>query len=130
MGIVDFDGPEPALWLNARRRQLSLYGLGLVALVSVPALLSLVPGIAPNYILYLISLGLIYAMVAIGLNLLVGQTGQISLGHAGFFAIGAYASALLTSRLELPFIVALPVAGLLTSAVGFLLGLPALRLSG
>ena len=130
MGIVDFDGPEPALWLHAHRRELALYGLGLVALLSVPALLSVVPGIAPSYVLYLISLGLIYAMVAIGLNLLVGRTGQISLGHAGFFAIGAYTSALLTSRLDLPFAVALPVAGLLTSAVGFLLGLPALRLTG
>lgn len=130
MSVVDVDGPEPAPWLNARRRQLSLYGLGLVALVSVPTLLSVVPGIAPSYVMYLISLGLIYAMVAIGLNLLVGRTGQISLGHAGLFAIGAYTSALLTSRLDLPFSVALPVAGLLTSAVGFLLGLPALRLSG
>jgi branched-chain amino acid transport system permease protein len=116
--------------LHARRRELALYGVGLVALLSVPALLSVIPGIAPSYILYLISLALIYAMVAIGLNLLVGHTGQISLGHAGFFAIGAYASALLTFRLGLPTIVALPVAGLLTAAVGYLLGLPALRLTG
>ena len=130
MSIVDFDGPEPAPWLRVHRRKLALDGIGLIALLSVPSLLGVVPGIAPSYILYLISLGLIYAMVAIGLNLLVGRTGQISLGHAGFFAIGAYTSALLTSRLDLPFAVALPVAGLLTAAVGFLLGLPALRLTG
>ena len=119
-----------ALRLPSERRQLALYGFGLTGLVALPLLLTLVPGIAPSYVLYLVSLGLIYAMVAIGLNLLVGRTGQISLGHAGFFAIGAYASALLTSRLDLPFVAAVPAAGLLTSAVGFLLGLPALRLTG
>ena len=73
---------------------------------------------------------MIYAIVAIGLDLLIGQTGQFSLGHAGFFAIGAYTSALLTLRLGAPFVVALLVAGLVSAAVGFLLGLPALRLSG
>src|SRR5207253_1572900 len=76
-----------------------------------------------------VSLALIYAIVAIGLGLLIGHTGQISLGHAGFFAIGAYASALLTLRLGLPFVAALLVAGTLTATIRFLLGLPALRLS-
>ena len=69
-------------------------------------------------------------MVAVGLNLLVGYTGQISLGHAGFFAIGAYGSLTLMLELNLPFVVALPLAGLAAAAFGFLLGLPALRLEG
>src|SRR5207253_316334 len=89
-----------------------------------------IPGVAPGYVLYLVSLALIYAVVAIGLGILIGYTGQISLGHAGFFAIGAYASALLTLRLGLPFVVAVLVAGSVSAAIGFLLGLPALRLSG
>ena len=110
--------------------RIGLYGLGLVVVLFLPSLLGLVPGIAPGYILYLVALGMIYAIVAIGLDLLIGQTGQFSLGHAGFFAIGAYTSALLTLRLGAPFIVALLVAGLVSAAVGFLLGLPALRLSG
>lgn len=117
-------------WLSTRGRALAPYGLGLVALLAIPAVLDSIPGVAPGYILYLVSLALIYAIVAIGLGILIGHTGQISLGHAGFFAIGAYASALLTLRLGLPFIVALLVAGAVSAAIGFLLGLPALRLSG
>ena len=106
------------------------YGAGVAAVLLVPRLLDVIPGIAPGYVSYLISLALIYAIVAIGLGLLVGHAGQISLGHAGFFAIGAYTSALLTFRLGLPFVVALPAAGALSAMIGFLLGLPALRLSG
>jgi branched-chain amino acid transport system permease protein len=117
-------------WLQTRGRALAPYGLGLAAILVIPAVLDTIPGVAPGYILYLVSLALIYAIVAIGLGILIGHTGQISLGHAGFFAIGAYASALLTLRLGLPFVVALLVAGSLSSAIGFLLGLPALRLSG
>jgi branched-chain amino acid transport system permease protein len=116
--------------LRSRAREWSPYVLGLGALLAVPPLLNVVPGVASGYVSYLISLGLIYAIVAIGLGLLVGYAGQISLGHAGFFAIGAYASALLTFRLGLPFVVALLAAGALSAAIGFLLGLPALRLSG
>src|SRR6266849_1285572 len=116
--------------LRTRGRAAALYGLGLIAVLVVPSLLDVIPGIAPGYVLYLVSLALIYAIVAIGLGLLIGHTGQISLGHAGFFAIGAYASALLTLRLGLPFVAALLVAGALTATIGFLLGLPALRLSG
>jgi branched-chain amino acid transport system permease protein len=116
--------------LRTRGRAMAPYGLGLAAVLVIPALLDSVPGVAPGYILYLVSLALIYAIVAVGLGILIGYTGQISLGHAGFFAIGAYASALLTLRLGLPFVVALPAAGLLSAAIGFLLGLPALRLSG
>ena len=119
-----------AVSLRARERAIVPYALGLAAVLLIPTLLGVIPGIAPGYILYLISLGLIYAIVAIGLDLLIGRTGQFSLGHAGFFAIGAYASALLTLRLGVPFLVALLVAGSVSSAVGFLLGLPALRLSG
>ncbi|MEP6694760.1 MAG: branched-chain amino acid ABC transporter permease [Chloroflexota bacterium] len=117
-------------WLRTRGRATVPWGLGLIGVLIIPAVLGAIPGIAPGYILYLVSLALIYAIVAIGLGVLIGHTGQISLGHAGFFAIGAYASALLTLRVGLPFVVALPIAGVFTSAIGFLLGLPALRLSG
>jgi branched-chain amino acid transport system permease protein len=66
----------------------------------------------------------------VGLNILVGYTGQISLGHAGFFAIGAYGTALLILKLQLPFLLALPLAGFIAAFFGFILGLPALRLEG
>jgi branched-chain amino acid transport system permease protein len=107
-----------------------LYGAGALAFVLLPALLPLVPRLSASYLLYLICLTLIYALVAVGLNLLIGYAGQFSLGHAGFLAVGAYTSAILTQRFGWHFIVALPAAGLLTAAIGFLLGLPALRLSG
>lgn len=118
------------LWLQSHKRESVFYLLGLLAVLFLPALLGLLPGIPLGYVLYLVSLGLIYAVVALGLNLLFGYAGQFSLGHAGFFAIGAYTSAILTARAQVPFIVALPAAGFLTAAIGFMLGLPALRLSG
>jgi branched-chain amino acid transport system permease protein len=116
-------------WLQRRRREHVFYGLGLIAVCFLPGLLGLIPGIPLGYVLYLVSLGVIYAIVALGLNLLFGYAGQFSLGHAGFFAIGAYVSAILTLR-QIPFSVALPAAGVFTAAIGFLLGLPALRLTG
>ncbi len=84
----------------------------------------------PSYFLYVLSLAGIWAIAAIGLDLLTGVAGQISIGHAGFMAIGAYGVALLNLRLGVPFWLALPVAGLLNAGIGLGLGLPALRLSG
>ena len=72
----------------------------------------------------------IYIILGLGLNLLTGYAGLVSLGHAGFFAIGAYTSALLLMRLEAPFMLALLCGAVLAAASGFLLGLPTLRLSG
>lgn len=111
-------------------RTTALYALGLIIICLLPVLLSSIPGIPSGYILYLVSLGLIYAIVALGLNLLFGYAGQFSLGHAGFFAIGAYTSAILTARAGVPFVIALLTSGFVTAAIGFLLGLPALRLTG
>lgn len=67
---------------------------------------------------------------ALGLNLLIGFTGQISLGHGAFMAIGAYSTALLTGNLHLPFIVSLPLSGLMAALLGLVVGIPALRLKG
>jgi branched-chain amino acid transport system permease protein len=86
--------------------------------------------LAPPYYLYLANLIFIHTIVAVGLNLLVGYTGQISLGHAGFFAIGAYGTALMVSKAGLPYPIALFAAGGVAALFGFLLGLPALRLKG
>lgn len=105
-------------------------GAGAAVALGLPWLLGLVPELAINYVLYVVCLGLIYAIVALGLNLLIGYAGQFSLGHAGFFAIGAYTSAVLTQRYGWHFLAALLVAGLLTAGVGCLLALPALRISG
>jgi branched-chain amino acid transport system permease protein len=92
--------------------------------------LALFPFLFKNYYVYMANYMAINVIVAIGLNLLVGYTGQISLGHAGFFAIGAYGTVILMSKASLPFLLALPLAALATALFGFLLGLPALRLEG
>jgi len=92
--------------------------------------LAVVPFFVGDYGLYLINLMAIHAIVAIGLNILVGYTGQISLGHAGFFAIGAYSCVLLMAKAGIPFIVALPASGFISAIFGLLLGLPSLRLEG
>ena len=83
--------------------------------------LALFPLLFKNYYVYVANYMAINVLVAIGLNLLVGYTGQISLGHAGFFAIGAYGTIVLMLKLHLPFLLALPTAALATSFFGFLL---------
>jgi len=88
------------------------------------------PFIAPNYYIYMANYMAINVIVTVGLNILVGYTGQISLGHAGFFAIGAYMTVLSMTRIHLPFFLALLLGGLIAAFFGFILGLPALRLEG
>lgn len=73
---------------------------------------------------------LLYSMLGMGLNVLTGYTGLVSLGHAGFYGIGAYTVAILTTKLDWSFWPALLAAGIITAFVGFLLGLPTMRLSG
>jgi branched-chain amino acid transport system permease protein len=102
----------------------------LVGTILLLAFLVALPFVVGNYTLYIINLIAIHAIVAIGLNILVGYTGQISLGHAGFFAIGAYSCVLLMVKAGVPFVIALPAAGLVSACFGFLLGLPSLRLEG
>jgi branched-chain amino acid transport system permease protein len=70
------------------------------------------------------------AVAVLGLNLLVGYSGQISLGHGAFFALGAYVSAISILDLGVPYLLTLPLAGLVSGLVGFLIGIPALRLRG
>ncbi len=72
---------------------------------------------------------LILAIAIMGLNILVGYSGQLSLGHGAFMALGAYTSAILAHRYKMDYLVTIPIAGLLTGLVGFLFGVPALRLS-
>jgi branched-chain amino acid transport system permease protein len=67
---------------------------------------------------------------ALGLNLLIGYTGQISLGHGAFLAIGAYTTGLLTGSLGFPFLLSLPLSGLMAALLGMIVGIPALRLKG
>ena len=92
--------------------------------------LAVFPLLVKNYYVYMANFLAINVIVAVGLNILVGYTGQVSLGHAGFFAIGAYGTLIFMTRLHFPFLPALVAAGLVAAGFGFLLGLPALRLEG
>jgi len=101
----------------------------LIAIVFV-VFLFMLPMYMSGYRIFLFNLMMIYVIVALGLNILVGYTGQISLGHAGFFAIGSYGTILLMGQLHIPFVIAIVLAGFISALFGFLLGLPALRLEG
>jgi branched-chain amino acid transport system permease protein len=72
----------------------------------------------------------VWLTVLVGLNLLTGYSGQISLGHGAFVAIGAYAAAIMMSDFGVPLYVAVPAAGLATGVIGFVIGVPALRFTG
>ncbi|MBI3370584.1 MAG: branched-chain amino acid ABC transporter permease [Betaproteobacteria bacterium] len=88
------------------------------------------PFLVSNYRTFQFTLVLVYAIALLGLNILTGYNGQISLGHGAFYAIGAYTAAILMDRFGVPYWATLPVAGAVCLAVGFLFGLPALRLEG
>jgi branched-chain amino acid transport system ATP-binding protein len=85
--------------------------------------------LADGYAPFVLALVALTTVVGVGLNILVGLTGQISLGHVGFYAIGAYVAAILTIK-GIDFWIAFPLAGVIAGAVGFLLALPALRVTG
>src|SRR5438445_13623240 len=87
------------------------------------------PTVISSFQASLWALALILAIAIMGLNILVGYSGQLSLGHGAFMAFGAYASAILAHRYKMDYLVTIPIAGLLTGMVGFLFGVPALRLS-
>lgn len=91
--------------------------------------LVLLPLFLPGYLVYNFTLFFVYSIVAISLMILVGFTGQISLGHAGFLAAGAYTAGYLTS-VGWPFLVALLAAMVLSGTLGLIIGIPALRLEG
>ena len=102
----------------------------IVGLVVLIAVLAVVPQFATTYWLDTLNRIGIAIIGALGLNILVGYTGQISIGQAAFLAVGAYSTAILEAKLGLPFYLAIPVAALITAAVGLVFGIPSLRLRG
>jgi len=99
---------------------------GLLALLVAAAV---VPLLASDFLLFRLTNVLVYAIALLGMNILVGYSGQISLGHGAFYAIGAYAAALLMVHTGLAHWVAVPVAGIVCLGIGFVFSLPLLRLS-
>jgi branched-chain amino acid transport system permease protein len=90
----------------------------------------LLPFAVKNFILFQLTLAMVYGIAILGLNLLTGFNGQFSLGHSAFFAIGAYTAAIMMDRLDIAYYWTLPVAGIVCLIFGVLFGLPALRLQG
>jgi branched-chain amino acid transport system permease protein len=91
---------------------------------------AVLPFLISDYRVFQLTLVLIYAIALLGLNILTGYNGQISLGHGAFYALGAYATAIMIEKFGVPYWAAVPAAGLLCLVVGFLFGLPLLRLEG
>ena len=89
-----------------------------------------IPLTAGEYYVSILNLILIAIVGALGLNILVGYTGQISIGHGAFMSVGAYTAANLITRLGAPFWVAIPAGGLMAALIGTLVGIPSLRIKG
>ena len=102
----------------------------LVLLAVLLAVVCALPFLVSNYRTFQLTLVMIYAIALLGLNILTGYNGQISLGHGAFYAIGAYTAAILMDQAGAPYWATLPAAGAVCLLAGFLFGLPALRLEG
>src|SRR5580704_4565487 len=102
------------------------WAFAILAIVIAAAL----PFALSKYHVFELTLVMIYAIAVLGLNILTGYNGQISLGHGSFFAVGAYTAAILMHRYGVPYWATLPAAALICFALGVLFGLPALRFEG
>src|SRR3954467_1887887 len=110
----------PRKWLTI------LVGLAVV----VPLFQPMLPDLVSDYRLFLVSTMIIAAIAVLGLNLLTGYNGQISLGHGAFYAVGAYVTAILMGDLEWSYWPTLPIAAIVCGLLGYGIGFPALRLGG
>lgn len=101
-----------------------------VATALVVVALLILPFLFKNYRVFQFNLVMVYAVAILGLNILTGFNGQISLGHGAFYAFGAYTAAVLMDKMGAPYWTTLPVAALFCFVFGFMVGFPALRLAG
>ena len=104
--------------------------LGTGTSLIVLALLIVTPLFVKNFIIFQMTMLLVYGLAVLALNILTGGSGQFSLGQSAFYAVGAYTSAILMEHAGMNYALTLPISGLVCFAFGFLFGLPALRLSG
>jgi len=102
----------------------------LLVLAAVLVIACALPFLVSNYRTFQLTLVLVYAIALLGLNILTGYSGQISLGHGAFYALGAYVTAILMDKAGVPYWATVPAAGAVCLVAGFLFGLPALRLEG
>ncbi len=102
----------------------------ILLLIILLGLACALPFVLTSYRTFQVTLVLVYAIALLGLNILTGYSGQISLGHGAFYALGAYCAAILMDKAGVPYWATLPAAGAVCFVAGFLFGLPALRLEG
>jgi branched-chain amino acid transport system permease protein len=110
------------------QRHAASFGVSTALLGLCFAAACVAPLVLNGYGLYILTLTGVFALVALGLNLLTGYAGQISLCHAAFFGVGAYATAILTQKAGVPYLLSIFVGGLLTAAIGAVVAVPAMRL--
>lgn len=101
-----------------------------IVIIGAIAVACVIPFVFSNYRIFQFTLVLVNAIALLSINMLTGFNGQISLGHGAFYAIGAYTAAILITQLGAPYWLTLPIAGIICLLLGFLFGLPALRLEG
>ena len=124
---------ETGVFKTSYAADMALYPLPVArgAMVAIALLfVVVVPLVCNAYLVTIINLCLIAVVGALGLNILVGYTVQISIGHGAFMSVGAYTAANLITRLALPFWVALPAGGLMAALIGAIVGIPSLRIKG
>ena len=100
--------------------------LGLLVVAAV--VLALLPMFVTGYVLYVVNLLMVFVVLALGMHLVIGETGQFALSHAAFYGIGIYTAGLLNNHLQLPFVLSILAGSLLTAFLGYLLGALALRM--
>lgn len=100
----------------------------LLLLLLLPVAGFLLPLVLPEYFLYLGNFLMMFAVLALGFDLLLGWAGQFAFAHVAFFGVGVYTTTLLQIRLGVPFVIGMPLAALLAGAIGLLIGFPATRL--
>ncbi len=101
-----------------------------IIFVALLALALVLPAFTKNFVVFQLTQTMVYAIAIVGLNLLTGFNGQFSLGHSAFYAVGAYTAAIMMEHMGVGYVWTLPVAGVVCFILGFLFGLPALRLEG
>lgn len=119
-GIAKPGAPEAKVGLQARH----------VIFVALLVLALAIPAFTKNFVVFQLTQTMVYAIAIVGLNLLTGFNGQFSLGHSAFYAVGAYTAAILMEHAGMGYVWTLPIAGVICFILGFLFGLPALRLEG
>ncbi len=97
-------------------------------LLGLAALLLVLPFAATGYVLYVVNLLMVFTVLALGMHLVIGETGQFALSHAAFFGIGIYTAGLINNQWQPPFVVSILAGALLAAALGWVIGLLALRM--